>query len=446
MDELKLQKPINLTIEKPKLFNRNFIPLFVGGLISDIGANFTFIAILFLAISKTSHLPLNESAQAVALISLMTILPSAFIGPFAGAIVDRFDRKKIMFIANLIGAFTVFSFILATNMIQVYIITFFAAFNRIFFYPSRGASLPIIVGHENLVRANSLVQTNIQLSALIGPALAGLAISFFGLHVAFLIDGISLLISATLILTINSNLKPKNDGTKTTPKQILIDFKEGINIVKNDQVITFLILSFILLILGIGMLNPILAFYLSTTFGLGEREFGFLISFSALSGVIGALLISLKGKIKRKLSVINFGIILAGISVVLLGIAPFTLFPIIMLFFAMGLIGLVNISINIPLQSLMQTLVENKHLGKVGGLMGTTIALTQSVSTLVASALVLVLPIYLMMIVIGVFLIMVAFLCFVIMYKKGIENNAIMREFQIIEHKNFNAPTIESVS
>ncbi|MHA2090291.1 MAG: MFS transporter, partial [Candidatus Kariarchaeaceae archaeon] len=195
----------------------DFRRLFIPGMISDIGTFFTFIAIMFLALEITDNLDEKAAAQVIGLIMVFMIIPNLIIGPFSGAIVDRLDRKSVMVVADLIGAITSFGLVyvalVSRTMWHIYLFASFSTVVRLFFYPARGAALPLIVDDpELLVSANSIMQSFAQLARVIGPALAGFTIAAFGLETAFVIDGVSFLVSAFLISTIQTNVKVESEG------------------------------------------------------------------------------------------------------------------------------------------------------------------------------------------------------------------------------------------
>ncbi|MHA2249936.1 MAG: MFS transporter [Candidatus Kariarchaeaceae archaeon] len=416
------------------LKSRDFSSLFIGGLISDIGSYFTYIAVIFLAIAKTDHLSIQQSAQAVAIITVMNIVPSLFIGPFAGVITDRFDRKKLMILADLIGAITSFSFILADSINHIYIIAFFASTTRLFFYPARGASIPVIVDPEDLVSANGLIQTLAQLSGLIGPAFAGILIGIYGLDMAFLIDGISFIVSALFISLIRHNLVPKGANGKLSTKQVLTDLKDGFLIIKNDKIMSFIIITFTFVLIGAGMINPLFAFYLKSEFGLDETDFGLIISFSTITGLVGAIILTSKGQIKRKLSLMMSSVFIIGVALAFLGMAPSLPGNAqIWLYTGMATVGVVNILLNIPFSALMQAIIKNEHLGKVGGFIGTILALAQVIGAGTAAYMAGFIAIDKIFIALSIFFFVIAVFFYGLMVLMNLEEIAQARETEAIE-------------
>ncbi len=420
---------------KNLLKNWDFSALFFGGLISAIGSNFSYIATLFLVIHLSRHLPLELAAQSVSFIYIFLMIPNVLIGPFSGVLVDRIDRKRLMAFAEFLGAFTSFGLMLADTLGMVYALVFLSSFTRLIFQPAKGASIPRIVEIQDLVRANSLNQTVFQMSSLIGPALAGVTIAKFGIPTAFLIDGISYLVSFVMILSISTDLKPETDGKKLTLGKTIKDIKKGLKLTFGERVIGFIMVFFLIAVGAIGMINPLLSFYLESTFNLGEEAFGFLISFSSVSGLLSAVIISSKGQIRNKVMMIltTFGII--GAAMYLLGLAPSLGNPVLWLYVSMGLIGMVNVLISIPLSTLLQTLIANNDLGKVSSFMNTSLSIAQLSSGLVASYLVLFLTIDRLFQFLGIFLFVLTILGVSLAKLTGLDTYAITREMEIVLRK-----------
>jgi len=268
------------------LKNRDFSALFLGVIISNIGSYFTGIAIIFLALEITQNLTAAEATRLIALMTTFSLIPVFILGPVAGVLVDKFDRKKVMIIADISAALAITSLIFASKMWHLYLIFFLNSSVRQFFYPARTASLPRIVKQEELLSANGFVQTSANISRLIGPLLAGFLIEFFGLRAAFIVDAGTFVFSAIMIFTIRTNLKPKDDGEKITLRNVGTGLKDGFKISFGDKIISFVIILFAFTILLIGMIDPLIVPYMNFEFGLGEKEFGMLMSFSAISGLL----------------------------------------------------------------------------------------------------------------------------------------------------------------
>ena len=133
--------------------NRNFRFLWLGQVVSQLGDWFNAIAVYALLLDLTG------SATAVATMMVVQQLPSAVLGPWAGAFVDRFDRRRVMIVADACRAVIVLGLLLvdsASTIWLAYVIVGGAVLATSFFEPARSAILPSLVSRDELLPANSL--------------------------------------------------------------------------------------------------------------------------------------------------------------------------------------------------------------------------------------------------------------------------------------------------
>ncbi|NPD88943.1 MAG: MFS transporter [Asgard group archaeon] len=383
LSQIEGKKPNVLSLLK----SWDFSALFLGGLISNIGSYFTTIAIFFFALQLTENLGPAEATRLIALVTTFSLIPILVLGPIAGVLVDKFDRKKVMIFADLFAAVAVISLIFSSKMWHLYLIFFLNSSVRQFFYPAKTASIPRIVKQEQLLSANGFIQTSSNISRLIGPLLAGFLIEFFGLRAAFIVDASTFVFSAIMILVIRRDLKPKDDGEKISIRNVTTGLREGFKISFGDKIISYVLILFSFTILLIGMVDPLIVPYMSFEFGLGEREFGMLMSFSAISGIIAAVILSIKGQLKKKLTFMTASILVA--SFCLAFIAAATILPrgFIWLYVGFALIGMINVGFSIPFSTLLQSTIKNENLGKVSGVVDTVITGASLIAATLAAAL-----------------------------------------------------------
>ncbi len=353
------------------LKKKDFSALFLGGFISNMGTWFTQMAVLFYALQLVSHLPEDDATQAVALLATFTLLPMLILGPLGGVIADKYDRKKIMFSADILGIAVATGLIFANQMWHLYLLLTLSSSVRQFFYPAKGAAIPMIVEQEKLLSANGFIQTTSQLSRMLGPLAAGFVIAAFGYQTAFIIDAVSYAVSAGFILLISTNLKAPQKDEKVSVKNVFVGMRDGAKITFTDKIIGFVVISFAVTIFAVGAIDPVAVPYLNYVFGLGEKDFGMMMMFSALSGVVAAVGLSIKGKLNKKLAFMSYAIIALGICVAILAVAPFLPGPIVWLYVGMTAVGFTNVGFAIPFSTLLQSIIKNEHLGKVSGIIDT---------------------------------------------------------------------------
>ncbi len=180
--------------------NSSFSALWAGQLISLFGDRVHQVALLFLV------LQLTDSPIAVAAVLVVTTLPNLFLGPIAGAFVDRWDAREVMIVSDLLRAALVMAIPIAavTNLLLVFPLVFLVTAISIFFRPARVSVLTRIVDEDDLLAANSALWVGETIADIGGYPLAGLFVAFLGrsLPLAFWIDGATYAASALLIFSI----------------------------------------------------------------------------------------------------------------------------------------------------------------------------------------------------------------------------------------------------
>jgi MFS family permease len=157
--------------------NPDFTKLYVAQLISFGGDWFTSVALLALVLEKTG------SATLAALVFAAQTIPFAIVSPFAGVIVDRFDRKAIMIAADVIRALLALGFVFAQTPGTIWVIFLLLALISglsAFFEPASSAALPNLVSRADLARANVLIGSAWGTMLVVGAALGGLVAVHFG--------------------------------------------------------------------------------------------------------------------------------------------------------------------------------------------------------------------------------------------------------------------------
>jgi MFS family permease len=180
--------------------NGSFTSLWTGQMISLLGDRIHQIALAALVVGLT------QSVLAAALVFVAATLPNLFLGPIAGAYVDRWNHRDVMVVSDLLRAAVVLVMPIAaiTNVWLVYPLIFLITTISIFFRPARVAILPRIVAEEDLLTANSALWAGETFADIVGYPLAGLFVAFLGtaLPLAFWIDAATYGASAILIASI----------------------------------------------------------------------------------------------------------------------------------------------------------------------------------------------------------------------------------------------------
>jgi MFS transporter, DHA3 family, macrolide efflux protein len=178
------------------LFSKNYGFFFLGGAISFFGTGLTRIALPILVLEKTG------SGLFMGLAFAIEILPATLLGPFLGALTDRFNRKSSLVVIDLIRAMLILGLLLVTNLYLIFTLLALMGVLKSFYAPIRLAVAPDLVPREHFPAAVSLNGATQQISNIIGPSLAGILIAFTSTYVVLFIDLLTYMIAASLTLFI----------------------------------------------------------------------------------------------------------------------------------------------------------------------------------------------------------------------------------------------------
>ncbi len=179
--------------------NPNYRRYWISGCISQIGDWFNYIAIFVLLTQLTG------SGQAVSWFLIAKYLPPAVLGPVAGVIADKFNRKKILVTCDLLRAILVLTYLLIQSTEYVWLV-YVLAFSQesiwTFYHPARQATVPNLCTREELSIVNGLSGASWSVMLAFGAALGGFFTAEFGWQAAIVADSCSFFISASVMLTV----------------------------------------------------------------------------------------------------------------------------------------------------------------------------------------------------------------------------------------------------
>ena len=191
------------------LSNSNFRWLWAGQVVSLLGDWFNIIASAILIHNLT------ESGLALGILFTIRMLAPFFVAPLAGICADRFNRKHILIITDIVRGLLLLGFLFvkdANDIWLLYLLTTLLFGVSGFFSPARSAILPDVTSQRELGTANALSATTWSVMLAFGAAIGGFTAGLFGVHTAFIIDGLTFFVSAVLLLQI----KLPHRSTSTT--------------------------------------------------------------------------------------------------------------------------------------------------------------------------------------------------------------------------------------
>lgn len=266
--------------------NRNFTWMWTGQLISTMGTALTSLAASIMVFRLTG------SAMSVGLMLMATAAPSLLVGLFAGVLVDRFDRKRIMMAADLIRAGLVFSipFLVQSNILWLYVVVMLSSAIGQFFDPAHESVLPEIASEKELASANSLMAISSFGSTAIGFAASGLIASAADISWAFYLDALTFLVSATCIFLIR--VKPIKVEGETSAAIVIKNLKVGVRQLFNTPILRSLFTAQIPTLIAFGLSNALLLPFALRALKATEFEYGLQEGLTSLGFVAASLLMA----------------------------------------------------------------------------------------------------------------------------------------------------------
>lgn len=193
--------------------NRNFRQLWLGQVVSQLGDWLDTIAIY------TIVLRLTGSGRAIGLVLVARFLPTFIIGPLSGVVADRFSRRWIMIVSDLLRAIVVLGFLFVRtpeHLWLVYVLTVLQLSFSTFFEPAKSAVIPSIVAERELVPANAISSATWSVMLTLGAAIGGEITGRLGTNAAFILDSLTYLASAALIASVRFPKRPRREKGKLT--------------------------------------------------------------------------------------------------------------------------------------------------------------------------------------------------------------------------------------
>jgi Transmembrane secretion effector len=276
------------------LKNSRFRRLWIGSAISLVGDQFYLVALPWVVLQMTG------SAVAMGTILMAASIPRAVLMLMGGAMADRLSPRRILLgtafgRALVVGAVGALLWFRVLQTWELYVLSLAFGVADAFSLPASSAFMPSIVGREQLVAANSVMQTTAQLTTIAGPAPTGLVITALGAAWAFVIDAISFLFIIAALWTLPDPPRAAAQKKPVMWQSVL----EGIRYVRQDGPLTSLMLLAAMLNVCIsGPMTVGLAYMAKTRLG-SPAAFGFAVSSLAAGGLAGALTAGLV-KVKRR--------------------------------------------------------------------------------------------------------------------------------------------------
>lgn len=367
-DRLKLPADIGFLKKAPDFFkiltNPSFLFLWLAQLLSQLGDRFFVYLLMILVYRLAAHSSLGASLPMLAF-----GLPAFFLAPLAGVFVDRWSKKNIMVVTNILRGGLLAALFLATfiqgSLIWLFIFAFIFFGVAQFFAPAEVAAIPLVVSRANLILANSFFMLTWMGSTMVGFGIGPPLVELWGAKNALIVAGVLYFLAALSVWLVA--VPRGRDERHRTPSVIAVersfwhDFRMGLELLRRRRVLRYSLGKFFLASTVLAIVSVLSVSYTEKVLLLPETYFGYLVLPVGLGMLVGIYLLGrLSHRLKRE-DIVIFGFTLAGLVLWLLGSTTRLWWAVCFIFF----IGVANSFVTASLQTILQEKTPRSLRGRI---------------------------------------------------------------------------------
>lgn len=354
-----------------------YFPLWLSQLVSNFGDTIHYIALVVLVFEMTGR------GAAVAILVVAEIIPVLLLGPVAGVIIDRFNRKHVLIAADLLRAGLAFSLVAPLGVWHPYVVAFGLTVGSTFFNPTIQAVIPTLTTESQRLAANSVSWSTGRLVQILGAAIAGGLIGIVGTKAIFGVNGLTFVISALLLarLSIPSSAGQLGAATNRGLGAFFGEARAGLAYAVQDRFVSRLLVVQAIASFAVGGTGAMLVVLSDRHLGLSPGGFAWMIGAIGIGALVGPLIPNLLAKDYRDARWLFWPYIIRGIVDVSLAI--FTPLPVALLL--MVIYGLNTSTGMVVFSSTVQGVVPDRVRGRVFTMLDVTWNLMRLLSLVVSS-------------------------------------------------------------
>jgi MFS family permease len=373
-------QPLAEPIDVPLAQNRDFRVLLTSQGISSLGDGVSFAALPLLVLALTG------SGFAMGIVGALQTLPDLFLGMVAGAIADRSDRKRMMFLADLgragLTALIPISVALGgPTMAVILLVAAPTSILRSFFLAGYTASVPALVGRSEVGRANSYFEAIYSAGYIIGPAVAGVLAATIGPGPTLAIDALSFALSALGLLFVRRDLRAPVDRPR---RRLLTEIREGIDFIAANPTLRTVILFWGATSILLAPLVTALAVHVTRDLGEPPSVLGLILASYGVGTVLGSLLTARRIGRGRVAEILLGGNLVIGLALVGVAVSVATVLQIAAAFVA----GIAQSMVLVTYITLRTAYSPDDLLGRIGSTARSISLGLQPVGLLIGGALI----------------------------------------------------------
>lgn len=357
-----------------KGWQRPFFTIWTGQALSLVGSRVAMFALIWWVTDTTG------SATVLALATLFALLPQIVLGPVAGALVDRWNRRLVMIVADSAIALVSLwlAFLFWSGQIQiwhVYVIMLVRELGGIFHWPAMQASTSLMVPKEHLARVGGVNQAMYGLLNIVGPALGALLLSMTAIHTIMLMDVVTAGFAILPLFFVRIPQPAAASGP--VGASLWADVKAGARYLFAWRGLMILLALALLFKVALTPAFALLPLLVTQHFGGDAPALAGVEAAFGVGAILGGLLLGVWGGFKRRIYTVILGVVVLGLCMVGVGVLPGTAFTIALaLLFVMGVSAAMTDG---PLFAILQGTVAPEMQGRVFMLFASLVTLSSPV-------------------------------------------------------------------
>jgi len=294
-----------------EVYRRNMF--FVSGsrLISSVGTMAAYVALVAVVYDRSGH-----SGGWVAAVLVVMFGVAAAVGPWAGALGDRFDRRRLMIVSDVAGAATFVGIAFAHSLVLLMVLAGLSSLASAPFGPASQALLVMLVPVDRRTWATATRASSYSAGQLLGGVSGGFLVAAFGGSTAFLINAVSFLVSAVFITQIKGSYRAAavNDQTHA-------GVSAGFRLVGRTPALRLTLVAVSVGLLGTGMIN-VAEYPLFVSLRGGSEAYGVAVSGWALGAFLAGRVVRREGDAFAERRRLLAGCALVAVAIGLCGVVP----------------------------------------------------------------------------------------------------------------------------
>jgi len=328
--------------------------------------NFTFLALPTIAIEIFNAGPVETG-----ILWALNYLAWAFLGLYAGVMIDRWKRKPVLIWTNIVQVLALASipvtyFLNCLSLAQIFLVAIVMSMTSVFFAVAYQAYLPTLINREDLIEGNSKLESSASVASVVGQGIAGPLYQLLRAY-SIALDALGTLIAAVMILWIR---EPEPPNSPEVTRRFWQELKAGVKVVSESPVLRSLTASTSILNFGVGMFWAVFFLFMYKSLLLPPDIAGYVICVGGIGTLIGA--VSSPRLLKRlglgpllSIALVSYGVGLLAVQASVLG-------PSAIMLAGIWLLTSMSVPIyNVSQVSFRQTIVSDMLQGRMNATMRT---------------------------------------------------------------------------